>query len=310
MASGLVAFVLAAKIVAPVIRLAQGTQAIADGDLDRRVDERAPGEIADLAIAFNCMAASLKKSGSDLRDAESQLVHSAKLASLGTLSAGVAHELNQPVAIIRGLSQQLQDEPGLPSEVVADLHVIEGQTSRMSKIIKHLRTFSRVGGHESASVDINQTIRDCFILIDAQMKAHNIGIDLQFCRDEPHVMGDANELEQVFINIVTNARDALEERDNACLTIQSSVDAGVVVIRFADNGPGIPTDILPHIFDPFFTTKEAGKGTGLGLSISHSIVEKHHGEITVANDGGAVFTMRLPLAEEDTHITALLPMAA
>jgi len=298
--SCLIALLMAGAIVRPIMRLVQGTHALAQGHLDKRVDERAPAEIGDLAAAFNQMAISLQQSRTDLNSAEAQLVQSAKLASLGTLSAGVAHELNQPVAIVRGLSQQLQREPNLPPETLEDLALIEGQTSRMMKIIKHLRTFCRTGGSEQVSVDVNQVIQDCFILIDAQLKSHDISVELALCQELLVVTGDANELEQVFINLLTNARDALESSPDARLTIQSHVEQKQCVIEFRDNGPGIPTEAAAHIFDPFFTTKEVGKGTGLGLSISHSIIEKHHGSITAKNDGGAVFLITLPLAIEET----------
>jgi C4-dicarboxylate-specific signal transduction histidine kinase len=294
-----VALYIARRIVRPVLLLVQGTHAIAQGDLDERVDENAPDEIGDLAAAFNHMAASLKKSRGDLQDAESQLVQSAKLASLGTLSAGVAHELNQPLAIIRGVSQQLSGEPGLSDDAIADLKLIEGQTSRMTKIIKHLRTFCRAGSFELTQVDVNEVVNNCFILIGAQLKAHNVQVQLALCDQAPRVMADANELEQVFLNLITNSRDAIEERPGACITIRSRVKGDRFVVEFHDNGPGIPEDVAKQIFDPFFTTKEAGKGTGLGLSISHSIIEKHRGTIEFKNDNGALFIIDLPVAQAD-----------
>jgi C4-dicarboxylate-specific signal transduction histidine kinase len=297
-----IALLVAGAIVRPIMRLAQGTRALAHGDLSERVDERAPAEIGDLAVAFNTMAASLQQSRSDLNSAEAQLVQSAKLASLGTLSAGVAHELNQPVAIVRGLAQQLQREPELSSEIQEDLLLIEGQTSRMMKIIKHLRTFCRTGGYERVRVNVNQVIQDCFILIDAQLKSHDIATELVLCEPSPVVLGDANELEQVFINLLTNARDAMDGRPNARLTIRSRTEHGQCILEFCDNGPGIPAEVAAHIFDPFFTTKEAGKGTGLGLSISHGIIEKHHGSITTKNDSGAVFSITLPLAIQELEV--------
>ncbi|MGI4791617.1 MAG: ATP-binding protein [Janthinobacterium lividum] len=303
--SCVIALLMADAIVRPIMRLVQGTRALAQGHLDKRVDERAPAEIGDLAAAFNRMALSLQQSRTDLNSAEAQLVQSAKLASLGTLSAGVAHELNQPVAIVRGLSQQLQREPGLPQEALEDLALIEGQTSRMMKIIKHLRTFCRNGTAEQVSVNINQVIHDCFILIDAQLKSHDISVELALCQEVLMVTGDANELEQVFINLLTNARDALERSPEAHLTIRSRVEQEACVIEFRDNGPGIPIEAAAHIFDPFFTTKEVGKGTGLGLSISHSIIEKHHGTLTARNDGGAVFLITLPLEIQKLEIQEL-----
>jgi C4-dicarboxylate-specific signal transduction histidine kinase len=298
----LVALLIAGRIVRPVIRLSQSARSIAEGDLDGRVDERAPDEIGDLAAAFNSMAASLQKSRAELQGAEAQLVQSAKLASLGTLAAGVAHELNQPVAIVRGISQQLRGEPGLSPDVRADLELIEGQTSRMMKIIKHLRTFSRVGGPELADVAVNAVVRDCFVLVGAQLKAHDIDVEWDLCEDEPGrgggalVRGDANELEQVFLNLITNARDAVENRKGGRLAISSRLEGDRFVLVFRDNGTGIPEAVLPHIFDPFFTTKDPGKGTGLGLSISHGIIAKHGGTITARNDNGAVFTISLPVA--------------
>jgi C4-dicarboxylate-specific signal transduction histidine kinase len=297
--SCLIGLLLAGALVRPILRLSRGTQSLADGDLSKRVDERAPAEIGDLAVAFNKMAESLQKSRADLTDAESQLVQSAKLASLGTLSAGVAHELNQPVAIVRGLAQQLKDDPSVPTEIQEDLQIIEGQTSRMMKIITHLRTFCRNGGYEQVPIGVNKVVRDCFILIDAQLKSHGVSVDMDLCDDDPHILGDANEMEQVFINLITNARDAMEGRPDARLSIQTRIEDQEVVLQFRDNGLGIPSDVADHIFDPFFTTKEVGKGTGLGLSISHGIVQKHRGKISVRNDNGAVFTITVPIVEAE-----------
>ncbi len=296
-------------MVRPIIRLAHGTRAIAEGNLDRRVDERAPDEIGDLAQAFNQMAESLQRSMVELQGAEAQLVQSAKLASLGTLSAGVAHELNQPVAIVRGIAQQLLDDQDLSEDLKSDLVLIEGQTSRMMKIIKHLRTFCRSSGYETVEVDVNKVVQDCFILIDAQLKSHNIRSVLSLSKDLPTVIGDPNELEQVFLNLITNARDAMEGLHDPCLTISTWQVGESVVAQFSDNGPGISDQVIDRIFDPFFTTKEPGKGTGLGLSISHAIIQKHRGDISVTSDHGAVFRISLPIATSDKGADAL-PNAA
>lgn len=292
------ALLTADRIVRPVVRLSQAAAAIAEGDLNKRVEEDGPDEIGELAVAFNMMTTSLLQSRNQLQETQGQLVQSAKLASLGTLSAGVAHELNQPLAIIRGIVQQIIADESLPEEIRADLEIIEGQTGRMVKIIRHLRTFCRMGMTDFTLVDVNEVVRNCFILVGAQLKAHNVEVNLQLADNLPSVLGDANELEQVFLNLITNARDALEGRPDALITILSKVDGERVIIEFRDNGPGIPDDVRPYIFDPFFTTKEAGKGTGLGLSISHSIIQRHQGGIDFHNDGGAVFTITLPVPEE------------
>jgi C4-dicarboxylate-specific signal transduction histidine kinase len=302
LSGALLAAVISRDIVNPVVRLAQASHGIAQGETSRRVEENAPDEIGDLARAFNTMAESLHTSREELRETEAQLVHSAKLASLGTLASGVAHELNQPVAIIRGIVQQLDLEPQLPESVRNDLYIIEGQTSRMMKIIRHLGVFSRMGTEEMTRVDVNRVVEGCFILIGQQLRAHDIDLELNLCREKAEVWGDASELEQVFINLLINARDALDGQPDARIWITSRLTGGQYVIEFRDNGPGVPPEIAQHIFDPFFTTKEPGKGTGLGLSISHGILQKHHGSIRVSSRGGAVFTITLPLAQPgETH---------
>ena len=307
----LLALFTAGRIVRPILRLVSATQSIAEGELTNRVDEHAPDEIGDLAVAFNIMAARLEQSRTELNETEAQLVQSAKLASLGTLSAGVAHELNQPVAIIRGISQQLQDEPGLSEDMMDDLKLIEGQTSRMTKIIQHLRNFCRIGSADMGSVDVHDVVHNCFMFVGAQLQAHDVAVSLELGGETPMVMGDANELEQVFLNLITNARDAMAGRPDAKITIRTWLDAEQAVIEFADNGSGIPETVLSHIFDPFFTTKEPGKGTGLGLSISHNIIKKHNGQIHASNailEGavvGAVFTISLPLLKAEAQAETL-----
>jgi C4-dicarboxylate-specific signal transduction histidine kinase len=258
------AIYLSGRIVLPIARLAQAARDIAQNRLDKRVNEVAPDEIGDLARSFNLMIESLEKSKADLSEVEAQLVQSAKLASLGTLSAGVAHELNQPVAIIRGLSQQLQSESTLTDEIKNDIKLIEEQTARMMKIINHLRSFSRMGRTDKHEVDVNQIIQNCFILVGEQLLSHHIEAELKLCPEIPFIWGDGNELEQVFLNLITNARDALEMhcRDAVKrIVIATKFEQGKVIIELRDNGPGIPGDIQHKIFDPFFTTKEPGNGT-------------------------------------------------
>ncbi len=293
-ATALAAHYTARAIVRPVQQLSSAAVDIAHGHLDRRVEEEGPVELVELARAFNTMSASLQASREELQETEGQLVQSAKLASLGTLSAGVAHELNQPLAIIRGIAQQLVQDATLDGDLREDLNLIIGQTGRMVKIVRHLRTFSRAGTDEHTMVSINSTIEDCFILVGAQLKAHNIEVNLNLSDANPSISGDSNELEQVLLNLITNARDALDEVEGAVITITSEVIDGRVRIVFADNGPGIPDDVAARIFDPFFTTKAPGKGTGLGLSITHSILKKHNATITVKNNNGAQFTLEFP----------------
>jgi signal transduction histidine kinase len=245
-------------------------------------------------------AESMRRINAELKALQNELVQSAKLASLGTLSTGIAHELNQPLAVIRGMVQQLCQDETLPEDAREDLVLVEGQTTRMKKIILHLRTFARVSGDEHRPVDLNRVVNDSFILLGAQLGSAGIEIDMNLAPEDPSVLGDANELEQVLLNLITNARDAMEGRAGAKLTITTRREEDRCLLICQDTGPGIPEDNLGQVFDPFFTTKDPGKGTGLGLSISHSIIRKHHGTIQVENSGGAVFTISLPLLGEDT----------
>ncbi len=290
------AMYLSMRIVTPIIRLSTATNEICQKRMDAKVEENGADEIGQLAHSFNTMVDSLCQSQAELKDAEAQLIQSAKMASLGTLSAGVAHELNQPLAVIRGVAQQIKHTDGLCKDLTEDVELIEGQTTRMMKIIKHLRTFSRIGGSEYGNVDLNQVVQNCFIFVGEQLKSHNITVETELDPALPSIIGDANEMEQVLLNLITNSRDSLDSiktMDDKRIRIQTYHDAHRVVLTFQDNGAGIPENILNKIFDPFFTTKDPGKGTGLGLSISHGIINKMGGSIQAKNDNGALFIICL-----------------
>lgn len=304
-------FVLNRTVVKPLLKLAEASREIAHGNLNHRVPvPLRKDEIQDLSIAFNQMAEALQQSKSQLSQTQSQLVQSAKLASLGTLASGVAHELNQPLAIIRAIAQQnLQtiqqehDKPLNENEVAMlkeDLELVEKQTARMSKIILHLRTFSRKSSPDFEPVNLNEVAQNALVLLREQLRQRDIELDEQYDDTLPCSPGDANALEQIAINLITNARDALETVENAKLiliTRQAHENGSSwTELHVSDNGPGIPAEIFDTIFDPFFTTKDPGKGTGLGLSISLEIAEKHQGKLiaTRSEQGGACFILRLP----------------
>ncbi|HWR20321.1 MAG TPA: ATP-binding protein, partial [Verrucomicrobiae bacterium] len=240
-----------------------------------------------------------------LRETQAQLVQSGKLAAVGTLAAGVAHELNQPLMIIRGYAQELLgDRRIMDEEVRDDLWRIEAQTTRMTAIINHLRDFSRESKGKREITDLNRVVEDALMFLGQQLKSGNIAITRELHPALPTVRIDPLQIEQVLLNLITNARDAMESTGMGAITIRTDVVSGDrVALSVTDTGPGIPEEIRTRIFDPFFTTKEVGKGTGLGLSICHGIVEEHGGELTMespAVDGtGARFTMILPQAGPD-----------
>ena len=267
----------------------QGIVCVALDIRQRKIDEERLGE------AYN-----------DLKEAQSQLVQSAKLASIGELAAGVAHELNQPLMVIRTtiqfLARSLKKQRLGPDDMLEHLEPVERNTKRMMNIIDHLRTFSRQSQTYFSPVDVNRLLEESFLMVGEQLRLRNITVEKDFTPDLPDVTGHANQLEQVFLNLITNARDAIAAHAESGGTLEittriSDTRKDGIEIVFKDSGGGIPAEHLEKIFDPFFTTKEVGKGTGLGLSISYGIIKEHQGEIQVAETGpaGTTFVIRLPV---------------
>ena len=246
-----------------------------------------------------------------LKDTQSQLVQSAKLASIGELAAGVAHELNQPLMVIRGTGQMITRGLAtgrLSLETLGEpLDMIVRNTKRMMNIIEHLRNFSRHSNLEPNLVDINKTIQDSFLLIGEQLRLREIEVEMNFTETLPRVWSDQNQLEQVLLNLITNARDTIAQKitlnkksDPGMLSISTHLVDGeqqTVEIWVKDNGCGINPDSIEKIYDPFFTTKAVGEGTGLGLSISYGILKEHNGKLFVHETGsaGTTFVIRLPV---------------
>ena len=240
-----------------------------------------------------------------LQEAQSQLVQSGKLAALGEMSSGVAHELNNPLHFIKGFNRRVQaafakGDKVSHEEVSLFITKIDENCSRMGKIIQHFREFSRQSEHVLKPTPINEIVYKSFILLNEQLRLHNIAVVKELTPDNPIILGDANRLEQVFVNLISNARDALETVDKGkqkTITVTTKVEFGTVIIEFKDNGCGIPVENLEKIFNPFFTTKDVGKGTGLGLSITHGIVTEHKGEITCKSHQGEGTVFNLKFAQ-------------
>jgi len=297
-------------LVRPLRALVKVTHEIAAGDLSKRVvlPWRGCPDLDDLADSFNHMVDAVQRSQEELKRAEAQLIQSSKLASLGTLASGVAHELNQPLAIIRAIAQQNLETldgaltPEQAQTLREDLHIVHRQTVRMSQIIQHLRAFSRKPREEFELVSLNDVAQNALILLREQLRQRGIALIENYAPDLPPVLGEANSLEQIVINLLTNARDALENHPDGQIAIETGTyDDGKRVyaeLHVRDNGPGVPDEIRQQIFDPFFTTKDPNKGTGLGLAISLEIAQKHHGFLLLGETAhGAEFILRIPLAE-------------
>ncbi len=239
----------------------------------------------------------------ELREKQEQLVQAGKLATLGELTTGVAHELNNPlnnIGLFIGnaidlISLGMADQN--PEHILQELHNALLQVRKGTEIISHLRTFGRATSVSHEPVAIAQVIRRACSLVQEQLRLRQIEVNVLVPEEEVIVMGNAIQLEQVFINLLTNARDAMVHSIRKIITIGCTKQANMVDIRFCDTGPGISAGLEQRIFDPFFTTKEVGAGTGLGLSITYGIIKEHQGTIVVENcpDEGALFLIQLPL---------------
>ena len=236
---------------------------------------------------------------------EEQLILTDRLASIGELSSGIAHELNNPLTSVIGFSQLIMDGD-VPENIREDLSIVNSEAQRAAGIVKNLLTFARKHAPVTELCQINSVIENVLKLRAYEQKVNDIEVEKYLAADLPEIMMDHFQMQQVFLNIIVNAEFAmLEAHKKGKLTVSSEKSANVITVRVTDNGPGISRENLKHIFDPFFTTKEVGKGTGLGLSICHGIVSEHGGQIFATSklDQGTTFTVELPLHTGETNET-------
>jgi len=239
----------------------------------------------------------------EVKDTQEQLVQSSKMAAIGQLAAGISHELNQPLTGIKGFAQVAFLDLDEQSPLRADLQKIIEQADRMDIIIQNVRLFAKKSEFVLKEFDINKSIEDTLMLLTEQLKVLNIRLQESLGSNLPLIKGDANQLQQVFLNLITNARDAidsLKRPEGGEITIKTylSQDKKNIEIIIQDTGCGIPGENLPNIFNPFFTTKSPAGGMGLGLSIVYRIIESHNGKIDVESQAGrgATFKILLPVA--------------
>ncbi|MBF0519218.1 MAG: response regulator [Nitrospirae bacterium] len=262
----------------------------------------------------------IQERSSELSKMQVQLFQTSKLATLGEMSAGLAHEINQPlggIALVAKSFRKLLEHGGLTEyEIVSGLDDIESSVKRMTKIIQHIRTFARQDTLKFIRVDVIDTIEAAFSLLDEQLRLHEIAVIKDFEPSTPSIIGEPYQLEQVWINLITNARDAMDEKDkqiydariescvyNKCLkvTVKYDIDADSVVVIVADNGMGMSQKVRERVLEPFFTTKEVGQATGLGLSISYGIINNHKGRIEIESMENDHTTIKVILPTWDSH---------
>jgi signal transduction histidine kinase len=315
--------------VGPIRELSLASKAVAEGRLDQYVNVRTGDEVGELSASFNRMVDDLKKYREDieqwnqtleqrvvmrtreLAEAQAQLIQSSKLAAVGELAAGMAHELNNPLAGIYAFLQvfaqtlRSRDLKDLSEEEAKgfqeNLVHVEREIQRCKSIIGGLLTFARVSEKEYGLVDLNRVLNNALSLMQSSLSNSNVIVETRFDNDLPLVMGDANELQQVFVNVIANSRKAMPDGGNIIIVTSTRKPENMTCVSIADTGAGIETDVIDKIFDPFFTTSKPGQGTGLGLSISYGIVSDHKGKIMADSrpGEGTTFTVLLPIADAE-----------
>jgi two-component system, NtrC family, sensor kinase len=239
----------------------------------------------------------------DITDAvllQAKLAHAEKMATIGRLVSGVAHEVNNPLAAILGFTDLLLEDPDVPPSAREDLQIILHETQRTKEIVQDLLSFARQRPAQREPIHLNNILRQTIKLRGYDFASHGVEVSEEFDENLESAMGDPQQLQQVFLNIMNNAYDAIQESGNhGKIRIRTRRAVDCIEVAFIDNGTGVSDP--DRIFDPFFTTKQAGKGTGLGLSICYGIVRAHGGEILCWNnegETGSTFVVRLPIANE------------
>ena len=284
----------------PLERLLEATKIVARGQFDVKVTSRSRDEIGDLADSFNQMASELEVREKALKDTQVALVQSEKMAAFGQLGAGIAHEVKNPLAGILGLTQLCLLEAEKETTQFKNLSLIEKETKRCKTIIENLLKFSRQEKVAFDMLDVNRVALDTIAIVNHQLGINQIKLLQELTPELPPVYGNANQIQQVLLNLMINAQQAMAGRPGTIKLATSRLDMKMIKIQITDDGPGIPEDVQSKIFEPFFTTKPVGQGTGLGLSVSYGIVKTHKGDIDVQSEPGkgSVFTILLPAAEK------------
>jgi two-component system NtrC family sensor kinase len=292
---------LAKGILQPIRQLIFASHQWADGNLDYRVEATQKDEIAKLAETFNLMASSLKERDERLKDyTQQQIIKSERLATLGQLAAGVAHEINNPLGAILMYSHLSLEEMETDDPRRKNLEKVAAEATRCKNIVRGLLDFARQSEPNVEEADANEILRRTLSVLQNQAQFQNITITTMLCTSLPKAMMDSGQIQQVFTNIILNAAEAIDGQGEVTITTRIAENGQSIEIEFTDTGCGISRENLEKIFDPFFTTKEVGCGTGLGLAVSYGIIARHQGTIEVKSSPGkgTTFIVRLPLKAE------------
>ena len=306
------------RIINPLRTMVEATEKISRGDLSHKIEVKSGDETGNLAGSFNRMTENLKDANEqlvdwgrtlerkvdertrELRDMQHSLVQSEKLASLGKLSAGIAHEINNPLGGILIYAHLVLEDMKEDDPERSNVEKIIKETTRCKNIVRDLLDFARPKEPRKDIVDVNELLNKSLAMMESQVQFRNVDIIKSLSSDLPKITADADQLQQVFINISINGAEAIENKGSLTLKTYHDSMNNQVVIECTDTGCGIPEKHMDRLFEPFYTTKEVGKGTGLGLAVSYGIVTRHGGTITVDSKAGkgATFTIKLPVENE------------
>jgi two-component system, NtrC family, sensor kinase len=310
----------------PIKELIDGTRAVSAMQLDTPITISSTEELGELAASFDTMRIRLKEAVEELnrftqqletkveerteqlKVAHQRLLQSDRLASLGQLSASVAHEINNPLSGVLNLSmlmQRILKDDGIPTDRIDEfrkyLMQVVNETARVGRIVQELLAFSRRSKQQQTTVNLNSIITTTVNLISHKLKLMNVSVELRLDDAIPQIKCDSSQIQQVLMNLMMNGAEAAQNKPNGKLLVRTGrhQTTNDLLLEVTDNGDGIPDDVLPKIFDPFYTTKENGKGVGLGLAVVYGIVQAHHGEIEVLSKitEGTTFAVRLPLEQ-------------
>lgn len=293
---------LARSIVTPINDLERVTRKISRGDFSESIEVKGQDEISELARSFNQMEDKLDQTMTaldeiikKLREKQSQLVEAEKLASIGKLAAGIAHEINNPLTSVLTFSNLMLEQCPPEDPRHSKLKLMVKETDRARTIIRQLLNFGRESVIKPEKIDINRPVTEIAESLVAQEAFRGIELSLKLAEGLPEVYADPAQLGQVVLNLLLNAVHAITPPGR--IEVSTALTDSTIEIRFSDTGKGIPQENLHRIFDPFFTTKSSSKGTGLGLAVSYGIIKKHGGDIMVESvvGKGTTFTVRLPL---------------
>jgi signal transduction histidine kinase len=308
-------YLLSTSIARPILRLRALSQAVAAGDLNQQTELDRPDEIGELAEAFDTMTQHLRERTDEaarlyaetvqrntelaeinvrLQSTQQQLVQSEKLAAVGQLTAGIVHDVKNPLTVIKGMAESLQEEPELKPYANRELALIRESATKANQIVSDLLTFSRQSTPEMQQQDLKSTVEAALRITTYLIRRANVQVIMALPEQSAYMTYDAQQIEQVLVNLIQNATQAMPQGGTLRVSLSQVGDA--IALAVQDTGVGISPENLRRIFDPFFTTKPAGEGTGLGLSVSYGIIARHHGRIDVESTvgQGTTFTLLLP----------------